>query len=88
MSLARVAHAHDERGPSRSKQINLSGENRRKETAAKNENGMKYADRLHPIDAEKRTRTSTPVKGLEPESSASANSAISAKEFKSMFFEE
>jgi integrase len=29
--------------------------------------------------AEKRTRTSTPLRGLEPESSASANSAISAK---------
>src|SRR4051794_15476978 len=33
--------------------------------------------------AEKRTRTSTPLRGLEPESSASANSAISAKEFQS-----
>src|SRR5687768_3743263 len=30
------------------------------------------------VDAEKRTRTSTPLRGLEPESSASANSAISA----------
>ena len=30
--------------------------------------------------AEKRTRTSTPLRGLEPESSASANSAISATE--------
>jgi hypothetical protein len=30
--------------------------------------------------AEKRTRTSTPLRGLEPESSASANSAISARE--------
>src|SRR4030095_1561199 len=29
--------------------------------------------------AEKRTRTSTPLRGLEPESSASANSAISAR---------
>jgi hypothetical protein len=37
--------------------------------------------------AEKRTRTSTPLRALEPESSASANSAISAKELKSMFFE-
>src|SRR4029078_11222614 len=33
--------------------------------------------------AEKRTRTSTPLRGLEPESSASANSAISAKDFQS-----
>ena len=37
--------------------------------------------------AEKRTRTSTPLRALEPESSASANSAISAKDFKSMFFD-
>src|SRR6266567_1238127 len=37
-------------------------------------------------DAEKRTRTSTGLLPLEPESSASANSAISAKRFKSMFF--
>ena len=39
------------------------------------------------VSAEKRTRTSTPLRALEPESSASANSAISAKDFKSMFFE-
>jgi hypothetical protein len=39
------------------------------------------------VSAEKRTRTSTPLRALEPESSASANSAISAKEFKSMFFD-
>ena len=38
-------------------------------------------------NAEKRTRTSTPLRALEPESSASANSAISAKDFKSMFFD-
>jgi len=38
-------------------------------------------------NAEKRTRTSTPLRGLEPESSASANSAISAKGIKSMFFD-
>src|SRR5262245_30423458 len=31
------------------------------------------------MNAEKRTRTSTPLRGLEPESSASANSAISAR---------
>ena len=35
------------------------------------------------LNAEKRTRTSTPLRGLEPESSASANSAISAKDFQS-----
>jgi hypothetical protein len=36
-------------------------------------------------NAEKRTRTSTPLRELEPESSASANSAISARICKSMF---
>jgi integrase len=36
--------------------------------------------------AERGTRTPTPLRALEPESSASANSAISAKALKSMFF--
>ena len=42
-----------------------------------------YEEKLVSQSAEKRTRTSTPLRGLEPESSASANSAISAKEFQS-----
>jgi len=37
--------------------------------------------------AERGTRTPTPLRALEPESSASANSAISAKVIKSMFFD-
>ena len=52
-------------------------------------NGQRQGLRLSTVSyyAEKRTRTSTPLRALEPESSASANSAISAKDFKSMFFE-
>ncbi len=37
--------------------------------------------------AERGIRTPTSLRTLEPESSASANSAISAKELKSMFFD-
>ena len=45
------------------------------------------ACKLFYLNAEKRTRTSTPLRELEPESSASANSAISAADFKSMFLD-